>query len=119
MKIEMGESLILSWLKPIKKCQIVQTNWKVSKTWETFKTKEVNDFYHLAKEKFGEDIFKKNSQSQLIQQAEIDAVGVAYLKDNTSTIYAVDIAYHESGLNYGSAKETVNKITKKITRPYI
>jgi hypothetical protein len=48
MKIEMGESLILSWLKHVKRCQIVQTNWKVSKAWDVFKTEEVNDFYHLA-----------------------------------------------------------------------
>lgn len=29
MKIEIGESLLLSWLKHIKECQLVQTNWKV------------------------------------------------------------------------------------------
>lgn len=34
MKIEVGESLLLSWLKHIKKCQIVQTNWKASSKWE-------------------------------------------------------------------------------------
>ena len=30
MKIEMGESLLYSWLRHVKECQIVQTNWKVS-----------------------------------------------------------------------------------------
>lgn len=30
MKIEMGESLFYSWLRHVKECQIVQTNWKVS-----------------------------------------------------------------------------------------
>lgn len=34
MKIEIGESLLLSWLKHIKKCQLVQTNWKASRRWE-------------------------------------------------------------------------------------
>lgn len=34
MKIEMGESLAISWLKHIKKCAIVQTNWKQSFEWE-------------------------------------------------------------------------------------
>ena len=28
MKIEMGESLFYSWLRHVKDCQIVQTNWK-------------------------------------------------------------------------------------------
>jgi hypothetical protein len=51
-----------------------------------------------------------------MQQAEVDAIGVEYLQDNTSTVYAVDIAYHESGLNYGSSEETVNRIAKKMIR---
>lgn len=33
MKIEMGESLFYSWLRQVKECQIVQTNWKVSRKW--------------------------------------------------------------------------------------
>ncbi len=28
MKIEIGESLMLSWLRHVKKCQLVQLNWK-------------------------------------------------------------------------------------------
>jgi hypothetical protein len=37
MKIEMGESLILSWLKHVKNCQIVQINWKpFTKAWNTY-----------------------------------------------------------------------------------
>ena len=34
MKIEMGESLLYSWLRHVKECQIVQTNWKISPQWE-------------------------------------------------------------------------------------
>lgn len=33
MKIEMGESLMLSYLKHVLGCQIIQTNWKPSPTW--------------------------------------------------------------------------------------
>ncbi|MBU8729736.1 hypothetical protein KM915_06665 [Cytobacillus oceanisediminis] len=33
MKLEMGESLMLSWLRHIKHCQSVQLNWKPSNTW--------------------------------------------------------------------------------------
>ena len=32
MKIEIGESLIYSWLRHEKQCQLVQTNWKVLTT---------------------------------------------------------------------------------------
>lgn len=33
MKIEIGESLALSYLKHVKKCVIYQTNWKSSSQW--------------------------------------------------------------------------------------
>ena len=116
MKLEMGESLILSWLRHIKKCQIVQTNWKPSKAWNTFRAKETENFFLATKQEFGENVFKKSSQSQLMQQAEIDALGIILHEGHISTLYAVDIAYHESGLNYGSAKETIDRITKKMIR---
>ena len=34
MKIEMGESLFYSWLRHVKECQIVQTNWMTSSQWQ-------------------------------------------------------------------------------------
>lgn len=116
MKLEMGESLILSWLRHVKKCQIVQTNWKPSKIWDTFQVEETKDFFVTAKQQFGENVFKKSSQNQLMQQAEIDALGMIFHEGCISTLYAVDIAYHESGLNYGSSQETINRITKKMIR---
>ena len=33
MKIEMGESLLQSYLKHVKNCLISQTNWKTSSNW--------------------------------------------------------------------------------------
>lgn len=44
MKIEMGESLCASWLRHVKGCQIVQTNWSNSPTWESW-----NDGEHQEK----------------------------------------------------------------------
>ncbi|MDR2797881.1 MAG: hypothetical protein LBB80_06015, partial [Treponema sp.] len=34
MKIEIGESLMMSYLKHIKKCIFYQLNWKVSSNWD-------------------------------------------------------------------------------------
>ena len=34
MTQEMGESLIYSWLRHVKGCQIVQINWQLSPTWK-------------------------------------------------------------------------------------
>ena len=121
MKIEMGESLIYSWLRHINNCQIVQTNWSVStESWELINheklqqlMEETNVYFYR---KYGYGIYKNNSSlKQLLQQAEIDAVGVSFV-DNKSSIIAVDIAFHEYGLNYGSKEETVQRIIKKCLR---
>jgi hypothetical protein len=120
MKIEMGESLFYSWLRHVKECQVVQTNWKVSSQWtllheeELITTKEKTDAFF--QEKYGYEIYKKNaSLAQVNQQGESDAVGVAFTDGITKT-YAVDVAFHEAGLNYGSKDVTIMKIINKCIR---
>ena len=34
MKIEMGESLMRSWLRHVKGCQLAELNWKPSSGWD-------------------------------------------------------------------------------------
>ena len=82
VKIEMGESLFYSWLRHVKECQVVQTNWKVSSQWSVQHVDELEALMSTAadhfSEKYGYKIFKQNSSlSQIIQQGECDAVGVA------------------------------------------
>ncbi|GHV07095.1 hypothetical protein AGMMS50229_13200 [Campylobacterota bacterium] len=120
MKIEIGESLIYSWLRHIRHCQIVQTNWKASKRWG-LQEQSVLEKVMLSTEKhfrseYDYHIYKGNKNlSQLLQQAELDVVGVNL--DAVGTHYfAIDVAFHESGLNYGSRKETVERVIKKILR---
>lgn len=120
MKIEMGESLFYSWLRHVKSCQIVQTNWKVSTAWNLSDAenlqkmmKSIDSHFH---EKYGYDVFKQNaSLFQLLQQGECDVLGVA-IKDGKTTFYAVDVAFHEAGLNYGSRDVTVMKVIEKCVR---
>ena len=120
MKIEMGESLFYSWLRHVKECQIVQTNWKVSSQWDMDHESKIKDLIENVDEHFSENynyhIFKKNSSmSQIIQQGECDVVGVAFNGDEKS-FYAVDVAFHEAGLNYGTREETVMKVISKCVR---
>lgn len=120
MKIEMGESLFYSWLRHVKECQVVQTNWKVSPQWQLQHENELSALMlasdRLFSEKYGYHIYKKNSSlSQLIQQGECDALGIAFQSDSLLT-YAVDVAFHEAGLNYGSREETVMAVVKKSLR---
>jgi len=122
MKIEMGESLILSWLRHIKKCQSVQINWKPSTNHWTLSNEDnielmmttVNDYYE---EKYGFKIFKNNkSYLQLLLQGELDAFGLQIEDGIITNMYGVDVAFHESGLNYGDKNSTIERVIKKLVR---
>ena len=120
MKIEMGESLFYSWLRHVKGCQIVQTNWKTSPAWEIEHMEEIETVFKRASQYFqteyNYDLFKKNnSVSQIIRQAEVDVIGVQSL-GMEQKIIAVDVAFHEGGLMYGSRQETVAKVLAKLVR---
>jgi hypothetical protein len=118
MKIEIGESLIYSWLRHVKECQIVQTNWKVSSTWSV-QSRNTNwdQIYNELAELFANklDVFGKNSDvQQLIRQTECDSIGISM--GTEQKVYAVEVAFHEGGLGYGSAKENAAKIIAKFFR---
>ena len=120
MKIEMGESLFYSWLRHVKGCQVVQTNWKASPQWPLLHIDELQVIMdktdRFFEGKYGYKIYKKSSSlAQVIHQGESDAIGIS-LSDGAQHLYAVDVAFHENGLQYGSRAETVMKITNKCIR---
>ncbi len=120
MKIEMGESLIYSWLRHVRGCQIVQTNWKVSSQWPLHHEDELQALMTTTSRAFeqmrGYQIFKKNaSLGQILQQGECDLIGYA-ASEGHFNVCAVDVAFHEFGLQYGSRQETVSKILSKSVR---
>lgn len=49
MKIEIGESLALSYLKHVKKCVIYQNNWKISSKWDKPENDMAEDIFHKIK----------------------------------------------------------------------
>ena len=64
----------------------------------------------------GYSVFKKTySFSQLVKQAEIDALGIS-LRAEGMHVYAVDVAFHEGGLIYGTRQETAMKVVMKCLR---
>lgn len=120
MKIEIGESLLLSWLRHIKECQLVQTNWKASSKWELKHREALEQLMQnssaIFESKCGYDLYKGNSGiDQLLTQAEIDVIGISF-DESEKHIYAIDVAFHESGLNYGTKDETVTRVIKKCIR---
>lgn len=119
MKIEMCESLFYSWLRHLKGCQLVQTNWKPSPKWAIENRVKAEEFMRRAdayfQNKHGYEIFKSNSFSQLISQAESDLVGICFGNEGTQA-FSVETAFHEGGLNYGGSEETITRIIKKLAR---
>ena len=119
MKIEIGESLCLSYLKHVKKCVIYQTNWKSSSQWAFLgRVKDAREaFEKLVKDgllSFQGKI--EPSFSQFLKQAEIDILGINLLEKK---MYVMDIAYHEDGLNYKNVDKTIKSFKKKLLRSYL
>ena len=117
MKIEMGESLLQSYLKYVKKCVLAQTNWKTSTSWNIGKKEfeQVNFLFEKIHDcnEFS-DVFKDVSLEQALKQAELDVVGI-----NNGTVYMVEVAFHENGLQYGDCIETKDRVCKKLLRAYL
>lgn len=116
MKIEIGESLVASYLRHVEDCRIVQTNWKTSSQWkvteyEQKKSKEL--FEKINSLESFKGVFGKNQYDQLIKQAEIDVLGI---NTTEKSVFGIDVAFHGAGLNYGKVDVTTFKILEKIFR---
>jgi hypothetical protein len=119
MKIEVGESLMRSWLRHIQGCQFAELNWKPSSSWPV--CGDVQPLMNAARDHFknalGIEIFGKQTAYQVLKQGEIDVLGIR-LKPvgEVVKVYSVDMAFHEGGLNYGGVAETLNRVLKKLIR---
>ena len=115
MKIEIGESLACSWLRHVRKCWLVQANWKFSEHWERhLNGTELEELFNSMKGRFdrGGGVFKQTrNAAQLLQQGEIDVVGV----DHEGGVHAAEVAFHEAGLHYRNA-DTKDNVLKKMLR---
>lgn len=115
----MGKSLLYSWLRHIKGCQLVQTNWKKpTLSWEMKNEDSINllmlSYIDLLKKDYNNSLYKsKISPPQLLQQTEIDILGASFDGD-TQYLYAIDVYFDESGLSYKDKDKAITKVAKKI-----
>ncbi|MDO4954167.1 MAG: hypothetical protein Q4E43_03380 [Akkermansia sp.] len=124
MKIEVGESLIYSWLRHVKKCQIAQTNWKTSPLWKAAPDRK-EDMRAVVAEiqqhfiALNLNVFKNDQDlEQALRQVEGDVIGISWFSGEP-TLYAAESAFHESGLNYGPKEVTCAKVISKLARTAI
>ncbi len=121
MKVEIAESLIFSWLRHVQGCAVAQLNWKPSPSWPVLNEESLREDFErirsFASEGVGVPIFKKCDFAQFVRQTEIDVLGLRSAGDSAGMhAFAVDSAFHEGGLNYGSADETIGRVLKKLVR---
>lgn len=113
----MGESLCASYLRHVKKCWLVQTNWKPSGTLDKYLSDaELEERFEYMQHRFDEDgrVFKKNQGAkQLLMQGEVDVIGV----DQQQDVYALEVAFHEGGLLYPGGTE--ERVLKKMLRTFL
>lgn len=115
MKIEMGESLMQSYLKHIKGCLITQTNWKTLRSWKKSNEDKAKAKFEKIKKEYPNIFSEKTKFEKVLNQAELDVIGIANDK-----IYMVEIAFHEQGLRYGNDDNKVrDRVLKKMIRAYL
>jgi hypothetical protein len=112
MKIEIGESLVRSWLRHVEHCEFAELNWKPSPTWLAKPDEQVAVLFDSAMLEWPEAL-GQNTLSQFLKQAEIDVLGLSTSNDR---LHLVDIAFHSGGLNYGGQGKTGERIYKKLVR---
>jgi len=117
MKIDIGESLVYSYLRHVKNCTIVQINWKPSGNWipeSIFFEKAGREFERIQRHPAFVEIFKMGFEPT-IKQTEIDVLGL----DQEDTVYAVNVVFHEYGINFGAKTDTRNRVIKNLLRAYL
>ena len=125
MKLEMGESLGFSWMKHVKRCQLVQTNWKVSPEWSDENSDAKERLQDIAEEikKFYQEtnnggyyIFRGNANlDQIFRQAECDMIGCS-INNGVASYYSLEVAYHGDTLNYNGRELTIAKVLSKLVK---
>lgn len=121
MKIEVGESVLYSWLRHVQGCAVTQLNWKTSPHWvaPAVELRTMRSLAEAVQNNFrGVNwvIFKNDQDlSQALRQVECDAIGIK-TEENGFSVYAMESAFHENGLNYGGREVTCAKVVSKLVR---
>lgn len=120
--MENSESLLVSWLKDSKKCQITQTHWKVSSSsWvlhnEDTIEEVITSLHEFFSERFNYTIFS-NMKSFLksLQLSVIDALGMEILSGIESNLYVINADFNHVGHNAKNITPVIERILINMIR---
>jgi hypothetical protein len=120
VRFEIGETLILSWLKHIKNCQITQLNWSPSNSFSINNIEDINkiidSIQELLYEKHNISISLSNFHKEYIHQNYIGVVGLDIQEGAIENLYAVNSFYENTyssdELYYTQFEILINQITR-------
>jgi hypothetical protein len=120
MKIEIGEFLILSWLRHVRGCVVTQMNWSPSPAWTVARERELRATFEAARS-FADDTIGRSSFGQVdfesfVRHASIDVLGLRVDRDGGTEAIAVDSAINDTELPHGNAEETIVRLIQRMTR---
>lgn len=102
MDYDITESMMSSWLRYVRDCQIVETNWHYVNNPDD--AKEINEDAILIEMK---KRYKTNDQNiTMLKDVEIDCLGLS-IKDNVINFYIVETAFHNYTLKYKNNKDSI------------
>lgn len=115
-----GFTLIVSWLKDIKKCQITESNWNVSsRIWELQNEETIlevlnstNGFFY---ERFGyKSLINTTSPLQFLNDGEINVLGLEINSGTIANIYGVNTDF--VGLSKKNNSVSIEEIIRNMLR---
>jgi hypothetical protein len=122
MHMENGESLLVSWLRDSKNCQITQTHWKVSSSsWVLHNEDNIDEvmtsLHEFFIERLNYTIFS-NMKSFLksLQRSEIDVLGLEILSGTESNLFAINTEFNEVGLHTKNNSSIIERILIDMIR---
>jgi hypothetical protein len=121
MKIEIGEFLILSWLRHVRGCVVIQMNWSPSPAWTIARARELRATFEAVR-RFADDTIGRSSFGQVefesfVRRASIDVLGLRVDRDGGGTeAIAVDSAINDTELPHGNTQETIVRLIRRMTR---
>ena len=98
MKIEIGEFLILSWLRHVHGCVVTQMNWSPSPAWTVTRERELRAAFEAVR-RFSDDTIGRSSLGKVdfgsfVRHARVDVLGLRLDRDSGGTdAIAVDFGH--------------------------
>ena len=118
MKTEFEETMMLLWLKDVKKCQFAQFNWRSSTSnAELSNDSAIKNIISITQKYFNDNFninASKSTQLNLLQQNEIDLLGLETTFGIVNNIYGVNINSYRMDVNKKTNTALLASIFEKM-----